>query len=75
MVQEQAAMADWDETDIQVKSLILLRLSPNLCTHLDKTSQVTWDSLETTFGASHFTMDFRLLQEVMKARLHVGQNP
>ena len=52
MVQEQAAMADWDEVDLQVKSLIALRLSSNLCTHLDTMSQATWDSLETTFGAS-----------------------
>ena len=75
MVVKQAAMADWDEVDLKVKSLIALRLSPSLHTHLDMTSQATWDSLETTFGVSHFTMDFCLLQEVMKARLQVGQNP
>ena len=74
-VAEQAAMADWDEIDLQVKSLIVLRLSPNLCTHLGTTSEETWDSLENTFGVSHFTMDFCLLQEVIKAKLHVGQNP
>ena len=68
-------MADWDKIDLQVKSLIALRLSPNLCTHLGTTSEATWDSLENTFGVSHFTMDFCLLQEVMKAKLHVGQNP
>ena len=75
MVAEQAAQADWDEIDLQVKSLIALRLSPNLCTHLDTMSQATWDSLETTFGASHFTLDFCLLQEVMRAKLRVDQNP
>ena len=74
-VAEQVTMADWDKVDLQVKSLIALRLSPNLHTHLDTTSEATWDSLETTFGASHFTMDFHLLQEVMRAKLHVGQNP
>ena len=74
-VAEQATMADWDEINLQVKSLIGLRLSPNLCTHLDTTSEATWDSLETTFGASHFTMDFCLLQEVMRAKLQVDQNP
>ena len=45
---EQVAMADWDEIDLQVKSLIALRLSPNLRTHLDTTSEATWNSLETT---------------------------
>ena len=75
MVAEQAAMADWDKVDLQVKSLITLRLSPNLCTHLDITAKATWNSLETTFGASHFTLDFCLLQEGMKAKLRVDQNP
>ena len=75
MAAEQVAMADWDKIDLQVKSLITLRLSPNLCTHLDTTSQATWDSLETTFGTSHFTMDFCLFQEVIKAELRVDQSP
>ena len=57
-VAEQTAMDDWDEVDLQVKSLIALRLSPNLCTHLNITAEATWASLETTFGASHFTLDF-----------------
>ena len=74
-VAEQATMADWDKIDLQVKSLIALRLSPNLCTHLDTMSEATWNSLEITFGASHFTMDFHLLQEVMRAKLQVDQNP
>ena len=72
---EQAAIAQWGDNDMQVKSLIALRLSLNLRTHLGVTAQETWESLENTFGVSHFTMDFRLLQEVMKAKLHVGQNP
>ena len=75
MVAEQATQADWDKIDLQVKSLIALRLSPNLHTHLSTMSEETWDSLENTFGVSHFTMDFCLLQEVMRAKLHVGQNP
>ena len=37
--------------------------------------QATWDSLETTFGASHFTLDFCPLQEMMRAKLQVDQNP
>ena len=69
MVAEQAAQAEWDKNNLQVKSLIGLRLSPNLHTYMGTTSQATWDSLENTFGVSHFTMDFRLLQEVMRAKL------
>ena len=72
---ERTAIAQWEDDDMQVKSLIALRLSPNLHTHLGVTAQETWESLENTFGVSHFTTDFRLLQEVMKAKLHVGQNP
>ena len=72
---ERQALAQWDEDDMVIRSYIALRLSPNLCTHLGATAQETWESLENTFGVSHFTMDFRLLQEVMKARLNVDQNP
>ena len=75
MVAEQATQAEWDKYDLQVQSLIGLRLSPNLHTHMGTTSQATWDSLENTFGVSHFTMDFCLLQEVMRAKLQVDQSP
>ena len=74
-VVEQAVQTEWDENDLQVKSLIGLKLSPNLHTHMGMTSQATWDSLKNTFGVSHFTMDFCLLQEVMRAKLRVDQNP
>ena len=47
---ELTAQADWDETDLQVKSLIALRLSSNLRTHIGTTSEETWMSLDTTFG-------------------------
>ena len=72
---ERAAVVQWMDDNLQVKSLIALRLLPNLHTHLGITAQETWESLENTFGVSHFTTDFHLLQEVMKAKLHVGQNP
>ena len=65
----------WVEDDTVVQSLIALRLSDNLHTHLGNTAQETWESLENTFGVSYFTMDFHLLQEVMKAKLRVDQNP
>ena len=41
MVAEQAAQTKWDENNLQVKSLIGLRLSPNLRTHMGTTSQAT----------------------------------
>ena len=72
---EQAAIAQWLEDNMVIRSLIALRLSPNLHTHLGTTAQQTWESLENTFGVSHFTMDFCLLQEVMRAKLRVDQNP
>ena len=72
---ERQVIAQWDDDNTQVKLYIALRLSPNLHTHIGITTQETWESLENTFGVSHFTMDFHLLQEVMKAKLHVGQNP
>ena len=74
-VAEQAAMDDWDGYNLQVKSLIGLRLSPDLHTHMGTTAQATWDSLENTFVVSYFTMDFCLLQEVMRAKLRVDRNP
>ena len=72
---KQVLMSQWDEDDTVVRSYIALRLSPNLHTHLGTTAQDTWESLENTFRLSHFTMDFCLLQEVMRAKLRVDQNP
>ena len=72
---ERQAIAQWEDDDTQVKSYIASRLSPNLHTHVGVTAQETWESLENTFRVSHFTTDFHLLQEVMKAKLHVVQNP
>ena len=45
----------WDETDDQIKGILGLRLSPNLCIHLGTTAapamaSQAWTSLETTFG-------------------------
>ena len=44
----------WDETDDQIKGILGLRLSPNLCTHLGTNATPamaaqSWASLETTF--------------------------
>ena len=71
---KRQALAQWNEDNTVVRSYIALRLSPNLRTHLGAAAQETWESLENTVGVSHFTMDFCLLQEVMRARLRVDQN-
>src|SRR5271169_5321339 len=55
---EITAMSDWDESDLQVSSLITLRLSVNLRTHLGATAALTWTSLDTTFRQPHFTTIF-----------------
>ena len=50
---ETDAMEEWDINDLQVKSLIALRLSSNLRTHIGTTSAQTWTSLDQTFGVPH----------------------
>ena len=53
------AMAQWDEDDLQVNSLITLWLSSNLRTHLGTMSEATWTSLDQTFGVPHFTATYK----------------
>ena len=72
---ELTAQADWDETDLQVKSLIALRLSSNLRTHIGMTSEETWTSLDTTFGMPHFTGIFKDYELAHSIRLTTGENP
>ena len=72
---ELTAQADWDETDLQVKSLIALRLSSNLRTHIGATSEETWTSLSNTFGTPHFTGIFKDYELAHSIRLTTGENP
>ena len=72
---ESTAMADWDECDLQVTSLIALRLSPNFRTHLGTTAAATWTSLDTTFGQPHFTTIFSEFVEALRVRLSPTHNP
>ena len=72
---ELMAQADWDETNLQVKSLIALRLSSNLRTHIGTTSEETWTSLDTTFGTPHFTGIFKDYELAHSIRLTMGENP
>ena len=72
---ELTAQADWDETDLQVKSLIALRLSSNLRTHIGTMSEETWTSLDTTFSTPHFTGIFKDYELAHSIRLTMSENP
>jgi hypothetical protein len=68
-------MADWDEIDLQVKSMIAMRISMNLRTLLGTTSVATWTNLEQHYGVPHFTgihKDYELAHSI---RLTTGENP
>jgi hypothetical protein len=69
------AQADWDEIDLQVKSMISMRLSPNLRTHIGTISAATWTSLEQRYGISHFTGIYRDYELTHSIRLTTGENP
>jgi hypothetical protein len=47
---ELMAQADWDEIDLQVKSMISMWLSSNLRTLIGTTSAATWTNLEQRYG-------------------------
>ena len=68
-------MAQWDEDDLQVNSLITLWLSSNLRTHLGTTSEATWASLDQTFGVLHFTATYKDYEFTHSIKLVVGENP
>ena len=72
---ELTAQADLDETDLQVKSLITLRLSSNLRTYIGTMSEETWTSLDTTFSMPHFTGIFKDYELAHSIRLTTGENP
>ena len=68
------AMAAWDVDNLQVNSLITLRLSSNLRTHLGTMSEATWTSLDQTFGALHFMVMYKDYEFTHSIRLVVGEN-
>ena len=65
---ELTAQAEWDETDLQVKSLIALRLSSNLRTHIGT-------SLDQAFGTLHFMGIYKDYELTHSIRLTSGENP
>jgi gag-polypeptide of LTR copia-type len=68
-------MADWDEIDLQVKSMISMRLSTNLRTLIGTMSAATWMNLEQHYGVPHFTGIYKDYELVHSIRLTTGENP
>jgi hypothetical protein len=72
---ELVAMADWDKIDLQVKSMISMRLSMNLRTLLGTTSAAMWMNLEQCYSVPHFTKIYKDYELVHSIRLTTGENP
>jgi hypothetical protein len=72
---ELMAQANWDEIDLQVKSMISMRLSSNLRTLIGTTSATTWTNLDQCYGVPHFTGIYKDYELVHSIRLTTGENP
>jgi hypothetical protein len=72
---ELTAQADWDEIDLQVKSMISMQLSSNLRTHIRTMSAATWMSLEQRYSIPHFTGIYKDYELAHSIRLTTGENP
>jgi hypothetical protein len=72
---ELTAQADWDKIDLQVKSMISMRLSSNLRTLIGTTSAATWMNLDQRYGVPHFTGIYKDYELVHSIRLVTGENP
>jgi hypothetical protein len=71
---ELTAQADWDEIDLQVKSMISMRLSSNLRTLIGTTSMATWTALEQRYGVPHFTGIYKDYELAHSIKLTTGEN-
>jgi hypothetical protein len=72
---ELAAQADWDEIDLQVRSMISMRLSTNLRTLIGTTSIATWTALEQRYGVPHFMGIYKDYELAHSIKLTTGENP
>jgi hypothetical protein len=72
---ELTAQADWDKIDLQVKSMISMRLSTNLRTLIGTMSAATWTNLDQRYGVPHFTGIYKDYELVHSIRLTTGKNP
>jgi gag-polypeptide of LTR copia-type len=71
---ELTAQANWDEIDLQVKSMISMRLSSNLRTLIGRTSVTTWTALKQCYGIPHFTGIYKDYGLIHSIRLTTGKN-
>jgi hypothetical protein len=72
---ELVAMADWDEIDLQVKSMISMRLSTSLRTLIGTMSAAMWIYLEQCYSVPHFTGIYKDYELAYSIRLTAGKNP
>jgi hypothetical protein len=72
---ELAAQAEWDKIDLQVHSMISMRLSTNLRTIIGTTSMATWTALEQRYGVPHFTGIYKDYELAHSIKLTTGENP
>jgi hypothetical protein len=72
---ELVAMADWNEIDLQVKSMISMRLSTNLRTLIGTMSVATWTNLDQCYSVPHFTGIYKDYELIHSIRLTTGENP
>jgi hypothetical protein len=71
---ELAAQADWDEIDLQVRSMISMQLSTNLRTLIGTTSMLPWTNLEQCYGVPHFTGIYKDYELAHSIKLSVDEN-
>jgi hypothetical protein len=69
------AQADWDEINLQVKSMISMRLSTNLRTLIGTMSAATWTNLDQCYSISHFTGIYKDYKLIHSIKLTTGENP
>jgi hypothetical protein len=72
---ELTAQADWDKIDLQVKSMISMRLSSNLRTLIGTMSAATWMNLDQRYSVPHFTGIYKDYELIHSIRLTTGENP
>jgi hypothetical protein len=72
---ELMAMADWDKIDLQVKSMISMRLSTNLKTLIGTMSAAMWTNLDQHYSVPHFTGIYKDYELAHSIRLTTGENP
>jgi hypothetical protein len=68
------AIAAWDEANEQAQGILGLRLSTNLCTHLNATAHASWQALDNAFGQPGIFSIYADLQAALHVKFSGGQN-